>query len=113
MEPTARLEVVDVRAGSAVAGTVAASAALAAGVAALAADRAGRAVERAVASAGGPVTLVVHPDGEGVVLELRGGGDGWPAVAARVLEGIGACTEAVDGVDVRIAVPPMHGTPPR
>jgi hypothetical protein len=111
VEPIAQLEVLDPRAGAGVAGRLAAAGAVSAGLGPLAADRARRGVANAVAEAPGPVTLTARNDTGAVVLELRGCGGGWPARAGRLLDGLGACTVRADGVDVRLAAPPLRGRP--
>jgi hypothetical protein len=83
----------DGAAGAAIAGGVAAWAALAAGMGPLAADRAGRALEAAVAASPGPVVMTAAIGDDGAVVELTGIGR-----PATLMDGMGA----VAGEDGRI-----------
>ena len=93
---TARLEVLDGAAGAAVAGGVAAWAALAVGMGPLAADRAGRALEAAVAASAGPVTMSTTIRDDRAVVELTGIGQPASLVDAMgAVEGADGCIQIV------------------
>lgn len=107
MEPTARLEILDTDRGAAVARGLAAWAALACGLGPLAADRTGRAVQAAVAAAGGPVTVTATVDQNAATVELYRPG-GWPSAAAALVGGVGASTVSGDALRLRLAPPRLR-----
>jgi hypothetical protein len=103
-EPTARLEVLEGAAGAAIAGGVAAWAALAVGMGPLAADRAGRALEAAVAAAPGPVTMTASIEDDGAVVELSGIGH-----PGALLDGMGAVAADDGRIRVLLRPPRLRG----
>jgi hypothetical protein len=91
--------------GAAVAGGVAAWAALAAGMGPLAADRAGRALESAVAAAPGPVIMTASIGTGDALLELLGAG----RPSAALLDGLGAATADEGRIQIHLRPPPLRG----
>lgn len=107
MQPTARLEILDPDRGAAVARGVAAWAALACGLGPLAADRTGRAVQAAVAAAGGRVTVTATVAGRCATVDLHRAG-GWPPAAAALVDSLGANAVSDEALRLLLAPPSLR-----